>query len=46
MMKGIDFTDMPKRNKTYAGANGSKIGSRTDTEAKTVGKSRDQQERI
>ncbi|MCX4341458.1 MAG: HipA domain-containing protein [Lachnospiraceae bacterium] len=25
MMKGIDFTDMPKRNKTYAGASGSKI---------------------
>lgn len=25
MMTGIDFTDMPKRNKTYAGANGSKI---------------------
>lgn len=25
MMMGIDFTDMPKRNKTYAGANGGKI---------------------
>lgn len=24
-MKQIDFTNLPKRNKTYAGANGSKI---------------------
>ena len=24
-MSGIDFTGMPKRNKMYAGANGSKI---------------------